>query len=68
MATTTASAEIPALRATTMCEAFQITAAERADGVALRTPGGGTEITFGELAERVRRVAVGLAGLGRRAR
>lgn len=36
-----------------MCQAFQITAAERADGVALRTPGGGTEITFGELAERV---------------
>jgi hypothetical protein len=31
MATTTASVEIPALRATTMCKAFQVTAAERAD-------------------------------------
>lgn len=39
MATTTASVEIPALRVTMMCEAFQITAAERADGVVLRTSG-----------------------------
>jgi long-subunit acyl-CoA synthetase (AMP-forming) len=64
MATETAAIEVPALRAATMCEAFQITAAEHADGVAVRTPGGGMEITYGELAERVRRAAAGLAKLG----
>jgi long-subunit acyl-CoA synthetase (AMP-forming) len=53
-----------ALAAATLCEAFQTTAAERADQVALRTPGGGVSITFGEYAERVRRIAAGLAGLG----
>src|SRR6185503_18667709 len=53
-----------ALGASTLCEAFQMTASERESQVALRTPGGGTEITFGEYAERVRRIAAGLAGLG----
>ena len=47
-----------------MCEAFQITAAEHSEVVALRTPGGATEITFGEYAERVRSIAGGLAELG----
>src|SRR2546421_4120515 len=53
-----------ALRASTLCEAFQITAAERSDQVALRTVGGKTSITFGEYAERVKRLAAGLHGLG----
>ncbi len=53
-----------ALDAATMCEAFQLTAAERPDQVALRTIGDGISITFGEYAERVRRLAGGLHALG----
>jgi long-subunit acyl-CoA synthetase (AMP-forming) len=56
-----------ALDAATMCEAFQLTAAERQDQVALRTIGDGVSITFGEYAERVRRLAAGLHALGVRA-
>jgi long-subunit acyl-CoA synthetase (AMP-forming) len=47
-----------------MCEAFQITAAERPDDVALRTIADGISITWGEYSERVRRLAGGLAALG----
>jgi long-chain acyl-CoA synthetase len=47
-----------------MCEAFQLTAAERRDEVALRTIGDAVSITFGEYAERVRRLAGGLHALG----
>ena len=43
-----------------MCEAFQITAAEHADVVALRTPGGAVELTYAEYADRVRAIAAGL--------
>ena len=53
-----------ALEAATMCEAFQITAAERPDQVALRTIGDGVAITFGEYAERARRLAGGFHALG----
>ena len=53
-----------ALKAATLCEAFQLTAAERSDEVALRTIGDGLSITFGEYAERVRRLAGGLHALG----
>ena len=60
-----ASAEQPAaLSAATLCEAFQITAAERPDAVALRTPGDGVSLTWAEYAQRVPRVAAGLASLG----
>jgi len=60
-----ASAEQPAaLSAATLCEAFQITAAERPDDVALRTPGDAVSITWKEFASRVRRIAAGLASLG----
>src|SRR4051812_21075965 len=45
-------------------EAFQHTAAERGDEVALRTLGDAVSITWGEYAERVRSVAAGLATLG----
>jgi long-subunit acyl-CoA synthetase (AMP-forming) len=50
--------------ASTVCEAFQITAAERPDAIALRTVGGGVEITWAEYSERVRRIAGGLAAFG----
>ncbi len=53
-----------ALDAATMCEAFQATAADHPDLVAMRTPGSATEITWAEYATRVRAVAAGLAALG----
>jgi long-chain acyl-CoA synthetase len=56
--------DAPGLRAETLCEAFQLTAADFADEVALRTPGGDTEISWREYAERAARVAAGLADLG----
>src|SRR5215203_3462474 len=52
--------------ADTVCAAFQDTAAERRDEVALRTKNGETEITWAEYAERVRRIAAGLHRLGLR--
>ncbi len=51
-------------RPTTMCEAFQRTAAIDPDAVALRTPGGTQTLTWREYAAQVRKVAAGLAGLG----
>jgi len=53
-----------ALGASTMCEAFQLTASENPDLVALRTPGGEIELTFSDYADRVRSIAAGLAELG----
>jgi long-chain acyl-CoA synthetase len=50
----------------TVCGAFQATAAERADEVALRRRGGAIELTWGEYAEQVRRIAGGLHRLGLR--
>jgi long-chain acyl-CoA synthetase len=50
--------------ADTLCELFQASARERAEEVALRTPGGTEELTWREYAERVERIAAGLAGLG----
>ena len=68
METTTAAGAAAAPRALTeartLCEAFQITAAERADDVALRTRGDAVSITWGEYSARVREYAGGLAGLG----
>jgi long-subunit acyl-CoA synthetase (AMP-forming) len=51
-------------RPRTFCEAFQDKAASHPDRVALRTVGGGVEITWGEYADKVRGVAAGLAALG----
>jgi long-chain acyl-CoA synthetase len=51
-------------RPTTLCEAFQRTAAIDPDAVALRTPGDTQTLTWREYAAGVRRVAAGLAGLG----
>src|SRR3954464_11675977 len=53
-----------ALEEDTMCGAFQVTAAERAEAVAIRTKGDELTITWGEYAERVRKLAAGLAALG----
>jgi len=54
----------PALDAATLAEAFRITAAERAEDVAIRTKGDEFTITWGELRERVDALAGGLARLG----
>ena len=54
----------PALDAPTLCAAFQHTAAQRPDAVALRTPGDRLTITWREYAQRVERIAGGLAALG----
>lgn len=51
-------------RPTTLCAAFQRTAAIDPDAVALRTPGGSQTLTWREYADQVRKVAAGLAGLG----
>ena len=48
----------------TLCEAFQRTAAIDPDAVALRVPGGSQSMTWREYANDVRRVAAGLHGLG----
>ena len=56
--------DVAALESTTLCEAFQLTAAERGEEVALRTRGDGVVLTWAEYAGRVRRVAAGLAALG----
>src|SRR4051812_10023753 len=67
MATETSDRErvkYAALEENTMCAAFQVTAAERADKVAIRTKGDDVSITWSEYAERVRRIAAGLAALG----
>src|SRR5256714_10815733 len=53
-----------ALEEPTMCAAFQVTAAERTDAVAIRTKGDEFSITWGEYAEKVKRLAAGLAALG----
>jgi long-chain acyl-CoA synthetase len=53
-----------ALDAPTLCHAFQATAAERPDEIALRNPGDQIAITWREYAERVEAIASGLARLG----
>src|SRR3984893_7868111 len=53
-----------ASQAATIAEAFRITAAERADEVAIRTKDDAFTITWGALRERVDALAGGLAKLG----
>jgi len=48
----------------TLCAAFQAFVKESPDAVIIRTPGGGTEITWREWDRRVRELAAGLAALG----
>jgi long-chain acyl-CoA synthetase len=57
---------VPAQDAATLAEAFRITAAERADQVAIRTKGDAFTISWGELRARVDALAGGLAKLGLR--
>ena len=65
MAVTELNTDKPgALGATTIAEAFRITAAERSDDVAIRTKDDAFTITWGELRERVDALAGGLAKLG----
>jgi long-chain acyl-CoA synthetase len=52
------------LQAATVAEAFQATAHEHPERVALRTKGDDFSITWAEYADKVRRTAAGLAGLG----
>jgi long-chain acyl-CoA synthetase len=52
------------LDAPTMCEAFQITAADNADRPAIRTKDDEFTCTWGEYAEKVESLARGLAALG----
>jgi long-subunit acyl-CoA synthetase (AMP-forming) len=54
----------PGLHAATVAEAFQHTAAAHPDRVALRLKDDELSITWREYADKVRRVAAGLAGLG----
>jgi long-subunit acyl-CoA synthetase (AMP-forming) len=56
--------DIPALSASTLCEAFQVTAAERGDAVAVRLKGDAAAMTWTEYAGRVASAAGGLARLG----
>ena len=55
------------MTAATLCQAFQDTATRHAERVALRTPGDAVRITWGQYADRVRRIAGGLTALGVRA-
>jgi long-subunit acyl-CoA synthetase (AMP-forming) len=67
MATTTTDRErvtYKALQEPTMCAAFQVTAAEHPDRVALRTKGDEFTLTWGDYAQRVKKIAGGLAALG----
>src|SRR3954447_2355770 len=53
----------PMERPGSLCEAFQATAARAPGRVALRPPGGETEITWAQYAGHVERIAAGLAAL-----
>jgi len=55
-----------AVEAATLAHAFRITAADRADALAIRTRGDDVAWTWGELRERVDALAGGLAALGLR--
>jgi long-chain acyl-CoA synthetase len=64
-ATTAARTKRPAgLDASTVAEAFQLTAQANPDRCALRTKDDGFSITWVEYADKVRRTAAGLAGMG----
>ncbi|WP_132880812.1 AMP-dependent synthetase/ligase [Tamaricihabitans halophyticus] len=54
----------PGVRARTLCEAFQRSAATAADRTAIRTPDGTVTISWAEYESRVARIAAALAELG----
>src|SRR5437879_6594092 len=53
-----------ALEEPTICGAFQITASEHPDRVAIRTKGDEFSMTWREYGDKVRALAAGFAGLG----
>ena len=59
-----AARDWPTLSEATLCGAFQRTVAAIPEQTALRTPGGGVEISWREYGERVTRIAGGLAASG----
>jgi long-subunit acyl-CoA synthetase (AMP-forming) len=61
------SSAVAATDATTLCEAFQATAARSGDATALRSADGQLEISWTEYADRVKALAAGMAahGVGR---
>ena len=63
-ATAAEQSDIRALGQPTVCAAFQATAEDHPDRVAIRTKGDELSITWAEYAARVRRVAAGLSSLG----
>ncbi|MEA2444597.1 MAG: long-chain acyl-CoA synthetase [Thermoleophilales bacterium] len=56
--------DVKALKEATICGAFQVTAREFPDRVALRTKGDEFSMTWSEYNDKVKSVAAGLAGLG----
>jgi long-subunit acyl-CoA synthetase (AMP-forming) len=56
--------EVQALKEDTICAAFQVTAKQFPDRVAIRTKGDELSMTWAEYAEKVEKLAAGLAGLG----
>src|SRR5687768_9938163 len=56
--------EVKALKESTICGAFQVTANEFPDRVAIRTKGDELSMTWAEYNEKVKKLAAGLAGLG----
>ena len=58
------ASEVKALKEATICGAFQVTAREFPDRVAIRTKGDEMSMTWSEYNEKVKRVAAGLSALG----
>ncbi|OLF17545.1 AMP-dependent synthetase/ligase [Actinophytocola xanthii] len=56
--------QTPASNHITLCAAFQDRVRRTPHAVALRTPGGGVEVTWRQWDQRVRAIAAGLAALG----
>jgi long-chain acyl-CoA synthetase len=56
--------EVKALKESTICGAFQVTAAEFPDRVAIRLKDDEMSMTWAEYNEKVQKLAAGLAGLG----
>ncbi len=63
-ATTARTKRPKGLEATTMAEAFQVTAQENRDRTAIRTKGDEFSCTWGEYAEKVEKLARGFAAMG----
>jgi long-subunit acyl-CoA synthetase (AMP-forming) len=58
------ASDVKALKEATVCGAFQVTAREFPDRIALRTKGDEMSMTWAEYNEKVKALTAGLAGLG----